>query len=78
MTAWQHQHIHYMFPAGNEKKEVNMGTQETKQEIAHLKKELKSKSQAHHYRLLKLAFVVLIAALVAAYMTGKLQVQLPW
>jgi Zn-dependent peptidase ImmA (M78 family) len=67
-----------MFPAGNEKREVNMSTQETKQEIAHLKKELKASSQASHYRLLKLAFVVVIAALVAAYMTGHIQVNLPW
>lgn len=67
-----------MFPAGNEKKEVNMGTQETKQEISHLKKELRTKSQSHQFRILKLVFVALIAALVAAYWFDYIQVKLPW
>lgn len=77
MTTWQ-KSAYSLFPAGNEKKEVNMGTQETKQEISHLKKELRVKSQAHQFRILKLVFVALIAALVAGYMTGHIQVSLPW
>lgn len=77
MTAWQ-KSVYSLFPAGNKKREVNMGTQETKQEIAHLKKELRAKNQAQHYRLLKLVFLALIAVLAAAYWFGHIQVTLPW
>ena len=50
-----------------------MGTKETQQEIQQLKKELKATNKANDSRLLKLAFVLAIVAVIAGIMHGRIQ-----
>jgi hypothetical protein len=50
-----------------------MGTKETQQEIQQLKKELKATHKANDSRLLKLAFVLVVLAVIAGILQGKIQ-----
>jgi hypothetical protein len=50
-----------------------MSIRQTKQQIGQLKEELKATRRTNDSRLLKLAFVMLILALVAAFMYGRIQ-----
>ena len=50
-----------------------MSTKQTKREIEHLKDELKSTYQKQDFRLLKMALVMVILAVIAAVMYGKIQ-----
>ena len=50
-----------------------MGSKETQQEIQQLKKELKATNTANDSRLLKLAFVLAIVAVIAGIMHGRIQ-----
>ena len=50
-----------------------MGTKRTKQEIQQLKERLKSTYKANDSRLLKLALVLVILAVVAGVLHGRIQ-----
>jgi hypothetical protein len=50
-----------------------MSTKQTKREIENLKDELKSTYRKNDFRLLKMTLVVVILAVIAALMHGRLQ-----
>jgi hypothetical protein len=50
-----------------------MSTKKTKREIEHLKDELKSTYRKQDFRLLKMALVMVILAVIAALVHGRLQ-----
>ena len=50
-----------------------MSTKQTKKEIGHLKHELQSTYRRQDFRLLKLTLLMIILAVIAAVMYGKLQ-----
>jgi hypothetical protein len=50
-----------------------MGTKQTQQEIQQLKKELKATNKANDSRLLKLAFVLVVVAVIAGILNGRIQ-----
>jgi t-SNARE complex subunit (syntaxin) len=50
-----------------------MNIKQAKNQIGQLKDELKAASRARDNRLIKLAFVMIILALVAAFMYGRIQ-----
>ena len=49
-----------------------MGITQTKRQIGQLQNQLRQESHAHDVRLLKLALVMVVLAVAAAYMHGKL------
>ena len=49
-----------------------MGITQTKRQIGQLQNQLRQESHAHDVRLLKLALVMVVLAVLAAYMHGKL------
>ena len=51
-----------------------MSTKQTKREIEHLKDELKSTYRKQDFRLLKMTLLVIILAVIAALMHGRLQI----
>ncbi|MFC1634746.1 hypothetical protein ACFL5Z_07875 [Planctomycetota bacterium] len=51
-----------------------MSTKQTKREIGHLKDELKSTYRKQDFRLLKMTLLVIILAVIAALMHGRLQI----
>jgi hypothetical protein len=51
-----------------------MSTTKTKREIEHLKDELKSTYRKQDFRLLKMAVFMVILAVIAAVMYGKIQI----
>jgi len=53
--------------------ECNMSTKTTKREIEHLKGKLKSTYKKQDFRLLKMAVFMVILAVIAAVMYGKIQ-----
>ena len=53
-----------------------MGTKQTQQEIQQLKEQLRTTMKANDFRLLKLAFVLAIVAVVAGVLQGRIQFQL--
>ena len=50
-----------------------MGTKQTKQEIQQLKRQLKATNKANDFRLLKMAFVLVLLAVLAGLVHGRIQ-----
>lgn len=50
-----------------------MSRKETKKEIEQLKDQLKATNRKSDFRLLKMAFVLVILAIIAAFLHGRLQ-----
>ena len=50
-----------------------MSTKQTKREIEHLKDELKNTYRKQDFRLLKMVLLMIILAVIAALMHGRLQ-----
>jgi hypothetical protein len=50
-----------------------MGTKQTKKEIEHLKDELKATYRKNDFRLLKMTLLMVILAVIAAIVHGRLQ-----
>jgi len=50
-----------------------MNIKQTKQEIKQLKQQIKAAKRTRNARLIKLVFVAVVVALIAAYMTGRIQ-----
>ncbi len=50
-----------------------MSIRQTKKEIEQLKDQLKATNQANDFRLLKMAFVMVILAVIAALIHGRIQ-----
>jgi hypothetical protein len=50
-----------------------MGRKETKKEIEQLKEQLKADNKNSDFRLLKLTFVLVILAIIAAFLQGRIQ-----
>jgi hypothetical protein len=50
-----------------------MSTKQTKKDIEQLRDQLKATNRANDFRLLKLAFVMVILAIIAAFMHGRIQ-----
>jgi len=50
-----------------------MSRKQTKKEIEQLKDQLKATNQANDFRLLKMALVMVMLAIIAAFMHGRIQ-----
>jgi hypothetical protein len=50
-----------------------MSTRQIKNQMKQLREELKAANRSHDGRLLKLAFVMIILAVIAAFMYGRIQ-----
>ena len=50
-----------------------MGIRQTKKQIGQLKDELKAANRAHDNRLLRLALIMIVLAIIAAVMYGRIQ-----
>ncbi len=62
-----------LFRHRNDAEVQKMGAKQTQQEIQQLKEQLRTTIKANDFRLLKLAFVLAIVAVVAGILQGRIQ-----
>ena len=62
-----------LFRHRNDAEGKKMGTKQTKQEIQQLQGELKATNRANDFRLLKLAFLLVLVTIAAGILQGRIQ-----